>query len=1025
MRIYSVMPNYQAKNIRKTNNIQQTNQTAPTAMSVTSQRTMPGVLLTFTGNDDKHIREFASYAPENKRFGYMAGGLGVVTQEAPVSWRLHENADVRDFAPYHAYDNGDGGVKAVIVRKDANGKYITSYNQDEFYHAAPNETLEQLMKRENIQLKDGEEFRFVVQRKPNDKGISNVIVLDEATDLKGSVTRPSTKSISKMETIPYRVFRAISVADTVDEKIDKYKQSLFNELKKPYIEKYNKEVREKYKDEYAQAEQKDNGFLEQEKKEIKKKKENNPQIDYKPHVFNEERNKVEAKIKKEVEQLVNSDKELKEKYEAKLNTDEVKKQIEAITSKAAPNKAERNAAYFIHTEGLARFESPYGSEKAYYSRSAKVKVNGKLEEIKTDLAYADSNRAFVDVLPKMNTEKHGFYNPANIWLHDRPGFMVMNYIADESYFGNNYWNGVKADGRFHNPGRSYQGAEDNPFEFFRMSARKEDVDKLNKHTQIAKLREIEANWSRVSKEERKFAYQILEPFMQNFRDDYIDTTNEVRTFNLSMVPVAGTKANPKNITCGTVSVNYGKEMKSLNTPDIAQYMTTKLADTKTVDITNGSTPANLRLNDPTANFCRGNFINGLTKAKDGFTPYEYKPVYDANGKFVSDNLEEVVKAKKANLKWLLDTLGNAYETSSQPGLTQMFFTQNQISGDNASVIGHLSKYKEGDMLLMGWGRPDPQKGYPSTFQAFLDFLKDPNIDKEVKSHTKLIVGAGVWEDNARDYKWVKDIIRQIEELDGGIYKGNAMYVNGFFPNRLVGCATHSIFTSRYEPCGITPLESFAAGTPVISTRTGGAPDFISATRGYLTKNPYLVNIDPSKLENVSSEEIGNAIDSERMLKNAAEVKECIKDAVSDYNLKPEEGKVSKYASMVRDGLQQKIDWHENAAYNGGKSANERYMTEVFEVDKGMAARSKEPMKRLVSDNFGIAEAIRDSVSKARNKWTKIIIGAGIAIAAIGTAAYAYLKRQDKKAAKAEETDSNQTTTTATKKEDKPKLDKAA
>lgn len=35
--------------------------------------------------------------------------------------------------------------------------------------------------------------------------------------------------------------------------------------------------------------------------------------------------------------------------------------------------------------------------------------------------------------------------------------------------------------------------------------------------------------------------------------------------------------------------------------------------------------------------------------------------------------------------------------------------------------------------MMGWGRPDPQKGYPSTFQAFLDFLKDPNVDKEVKN----------------------------------------------------------------------------------------------------------------------------------------------------------------------------------------------------------------------------------------------------------------------------------------------------
>lgn len=1023
MRIYSVMPNYQAKSIKRNDRVQSNNQSTPVAMSINPQRTMPGVLLTFTGNNEKHINEFASYAPENKRFGYMAGGLGVVTQEAPDNWRLREKADVRDFSPYHAYDNGDGGIKAVIVKKDAKGNYITNYDANEFYHANPNETLEQLMKRENIQLKDGEEFRFVVQRKPNDKGISSVIVLEEATDLKGSVTRPSTKSISEMETIPYRIFRAISVPDTVDEKINKYKEKIFNELKKPYVEKYNKEVREKYKEEYAQAEKKDNGFLEQAKKELEIKKQNHPQIDYKLPEFKEERNKVEAKIKKEVEQLVNTDKYLKEKYEAKLNTDEVKKQIEAINSKAAPNKAERNAAYFMHTEGLARFESPYGTDKAYYSRSAKVKVNGKLQEIKTDLAYADSNRVFVDVLPKLNTEKHGFYNPSNIWVHDRPGFMVMNYIADESHFGNQYWNGVKADGRFHNPGRDYQGAESNPFDFFRMAARKEDVDNLNKHSQIVKLREIEANWTRATKEEKRFAYQILEPFMQNFRDDYIDTANEVRTFNLSMVPVAGTKANPKNISCGTVSVNYGKEMKSSDTPDIAQFMTTKLAETKTIDITNGSTPANLRLNAPTANFCRGNFINGLTKSKAGFTTYEYKPVYDANGKFVSDNLDEVLKAKKANTKWLLDTLGEAFDKNGQTGLTQMFFTQSQISGDKASVIGHVSKYNEGDMIFMGWGRPDPQKGYPSTFQAFLDFLKDPNVDKETKKHCKLIVGAGVWEDDARDFKWVKDIIRQIEELDGGIYKGNAMYVNGFFPNRLVGCATYSIFTSRYEPCGITPLESFAAGTPVISTKTGGAPDFIAATRGYLTKNPYLINIDTSKFQNISAQELGNAVDSERMLKNAAEVKDCIQQAVSDYNLKHEEGKVSKYASMVRDSLQQKIDWHENSAYNGGKTANERYMTEVFEVDKGIAARSNKKMSRMLGNKFGIADALKESASKARTKWTRIIIGTGIGIAAIGTAAYAYLKR-DKKADKTAENTAPQTTTD-TKKEDKPKLDTAA
>ena len=1023
MRVYSVMPNYQAKSIKRNDKVQSDNQTMPVAMSVPPPPRISGTLFNFSRNDEKKKKKISFYPPGKKRFGYDVGGLGVVTQEAPVSWRLHENADIRDFAPYHAYDNGDGGVKAVKVRKDANGKYITSYKTEEFYHASPDESLEQLMQREKIQLKDGEEFRFVIQRKPNDKGMSNIIVLEEAEDLKGKVTRPSTNSVSKMETIPYRVFRALSVADTVDEAIDKYKQKVFNELKKPYVEKYNAQVREKYKDEYAEAEKKDNEFLEQAKKELEIKKKNNPKINYTLHDYKEEREKVEAKIKKEVEKLVNEDKELKEEFTKKLETPEVKKYIDAINAKAAPYKAERNSAYFIHTEGLARFESPYGNDKAYYSRSAKVKVNGKLQEIKTDLAYSDSNRAFVDLLPKMNTEKHGYYNPANIWLHDRPGFMTMNYIADESHFGNNYWNGVKADGRFHNPGRSYQGAESNPFDFFRMVARKEDVDALNKHAQIAKLREIEANWSRASKEERKFAYQIFEPFMANFRDDYIDTANEVRTYNLSMVPVAGTKVNGKNISCGTVSRNYGKEMKSLETPDIAQFMTTKLAEIETKDITNGSTPANLRLNDPAANFCRGNFINGLTQKKAGFTTYEYKPVVE-NGKIVSDNLDEVLKAKKSNTKWLLDTLGEAFDNGSVNGLTRMFFTESQISGDGASVVGHLSKYNEGDMLFMGWGRPDPQKGYPSTFQAFLNFLKDPNVDKETKKHCKLLVGAGVWENEAKDFKWVKDIIRQIEELDGGIYKGNACYVNGFFPNRLVGCATYSIFTSRFEPCGITPLESFAAGTPVISTKTGGAPDFITAARGYLTKNPYLINIDASKFSNLSGEELGNAVDAERMQRNAAEIKECIKDAVSDYNIKPEEGRLSKFAEMVRNGLQQKIDWHENAEYNGGKTANERYMTEVFEVDKGMAARNRSKMGRMVGEKFGIADALKEGASKIRNKWTKIIIGAGIGIAAVGTAAYAYMKRGKKSDKQAENTNTTQPPAESNIAA-KPKLDKAA
>ena len=50
------------------------------------------------------------------------------------------------------------------------------------------------------------------------------------------------------------------------------------------------------------------------------------------------------------------------------------------------------------------------------------------------------------------------------------------------------------------------------------------------------------------------------------------------------------------------------------------------------------------------------------------------------------------------------------------------------------------------------------------------------------------------------------------------------------------------------------------------------------------------------------------------------------------------------------------------------------------------------------DNITMGDiAVEDGAKKLRNKWTKTIIGTGVAIAALGTAAYAYMKRNDKKA----------------------------
>ena len=951
-----------------------------------------GVVLAFTG---KNLDQFLSYAPENKRYNvkaYNQGGLGVVAQEAPISWRLRENADVRDFSPYHSYGNLDGGVRVVKLQKK-DGVYLDTYPQTSFIHANADETLEQVRKRLNIDPK--QELSFAIQLAPDQKGNSGIIRLVDA-GIKGSFIRPSELSISEEQEVGYRLFRATNIEDSVDLAMNNLKNKAIAKAQKPLKDEIRIAVEKEFEDKLNEARELDENLSKKAFEEYSKNKDQ--EVPFKP--ITENTQKVRSEINEEIKKhLASKDikKQLKQIKEEALKSEDLQKSIVEIEKGSAPKVNERNASYFIHTSDLSAFENAYGAGEgggygtygtySTYSTYGTYGTKGGAG-ISTNVMYADNNRALVEIIPQLNTPEHGNYNPGNWWLHDRPAFMVMNAVADKSYFGDKYYNGLKIHGTFHNPGRDYQGAESNPFEFFKMVAHPQDIEKLNEHPQIETLKEIEGRWDTASAEEKRFVNQILRPFMENFLDDFVDEANDLKTFNISMTPVAATKLNPQNMSAGTVSRNYGKEMKSSQTPDIAQFMTKKLAEINTIDITNGSTPANLRLNDPNADFGAD---NGLTRNKNGFTPYEYKPVIK-DGKLVSDNINEILEAKKSNLKWLLNSLGNAFDKAGQNAVSKMFFNDKQIS-EGASILGHLSNYKEGDMLFFSWGRPDPQKGYPSILQAFKDFLQDSNVPQEVKKHTKVLTGAGVWDRNARDFKLIEKIIKEIEELDGGIYKGNVCHVNGRISNRLVACATHSIFTSRFEPCGITPLESFASGTPVISTNTGGAPDFISATRGYLTKHAYLRSLEDlgiNEAELAGKSNIAEIIDDARLIANASEVRECMLAAITDFNQEPQ-----KYIEMMQDAIQQKIDWHENSAYNGGKSANELYMTEVFERNKGEASRNTERLNRLVGERFGFADALQESINKVRSKWSKAIIFTGLGIAALGSAAYVYLRQQAK------------------------------
>lgn len=640
------------------------------------------------------------------------------------------------------------------------------------------------------------------------------------------------------------------------------------------------------------------------------------------------------------------------------------------------NKIKGTPNYFMYTKELSKTPKPY------------TYGIGGADGIDAEINNSDFCRAVLKAEEQMNTEEFGFFRPASIWGHDRPVAMVTSLIADESARGNEAFNGVISHHTLHNPGRNYQGVTDNPFAFARMIFSKEDIAAISKDPQYELLQNFNVRgWNNLTEVEKKFVTSAFEPYIGVFKDMF-------GTYNITKIPILATKLNPDNFSTGTVSPNFDKEMKSANM-DVAAAIGGDLRDAKTVSPLNGSTPANLGFDDNTKDFGRGG--NTLSAEKSGFTPLKY------NG----NNIDEIIANRQKNAKWLTGILAKA-ESEGQDALNHVFFNDLQIE-QGRSVFGSLSEFKDGDMLFMGWGRPDEQKGYPYTFEGFLKFLQRDDVPKETKLKTKLIVGAGdaPWYKDAKDFKLIQKALKEIQELDGGAYKHNAMYVDGFFPNKLVACATHGIFTSRREMCGITPLEAKAAGVPYIATATGGMVDYTNESNGWKTKTAPEMNPDFDGLDWSNSPD---EIDNTRINRVSGEVSDCFKEATEEYVEKPD-----SYAAKAKKNIEEKLDWHNNAEFNGGKSANKSYKEDIWHVSEGWSARNKGKMRRLVGADLtqmtekaqevvqtAVAAAeetaestVKDASQKVRNKWTKTIIGSGVAIAALGTGAYMYVKHRAK------------------------------
>ena len=100
--------------------------------------------------------------------------------------------------------------------------------------------------------------------------------------------------------------------------------------------------------------------------------------------------------------------------------------------------------------------------------------------------------------------------------------------------------------------------------------------------------------------------------------------------------------------------------------------------------------------------------------------------------------------------------------------------------------------------------------------------------------------------------------------------------------------------------------------------------------------------------------------------------------------------------MCRKNLEEKVDWHNNAEYNRGMSANRRYIDAIFESEKGWGARFKGKMKNLVGSWGELQDNLESAAKTTKSRPAKIALGIAIGALAIGSAIYLYILNHNKK-----------------------------
>ena len=197
--------------------------------------------------------------------------------------------------------------------------------------------------------------------------------------------------------------------------------------------------------------------------------------------------------------------------------------------------------------------------------------------------------------------------------------------------------------------------------------------------------------------------------------------------------------------------------------------------------------------------------------------------------------------------------------------------------------------------------------------------------------------------------------------------------------------------------GITPIEAKAAGSPSSVTATGGFLDYTKdGINGFTTKDVVMGKPEKYGLSYADSPE---KLEKARIEHQIPQISDNYKRMIELYT-----NDHAGYVEMCRKNLEEKVDWHNNAEYNNGISANRRYLDAIFESEKGWEGRFKGKMHKLVGSWGEIKDNLESAVKNTKSRPARVVLGFALAMLAIGSGIYLYILNDEPTAKTADKID---------------------